>query len=106
METHGYKIHDIYQRNYPRSDSENSIVKVHMKRDSWKIVTERTNTDFFSSLGLIGGFSTIITFIFRLLTSFVSEKLYHGALIRKLYHLKKIPEISYMKLRKTANGSK
>jgi hypothetical protein len=52
-----------------------------MMRDNSKVVTERTNTDAFSSLGMLGGISTITIFVFRFLTKFISERLYHGALI-------------------------
>jgi hypothetical protein len=92
-----YSIEDVRESSKIKSNDE--LVAIRLLRDPRVKVFERTKSDILSALGLIGGFSSAIFYVFRFLTSFVTTKLYHAALIKKLYHLKRIPAIGMMRLR-------
>ena len=75
-----------------------NLLSITLHRDNMVKINERELVDLVWALGTMGGVSSAICYLLKYITSFVSNQLYHGTLIRKLYHLERYPEITKLKL--------
>ena len=69
----------------------------YIRRDNKKYFVESSTGDLFTVFSLLGGFISLTTLLVGYFVYTFSSKFYLTSILRKLYHVKKLPEMTELR---------